>query len=75
MDRILLVSTLAVLALVVLTGALGSGTSGRYQIASPGGLGTVFRLDTQTGEICELGYGDQSLLVETFCGKPGQKIR
>jgi hypothetical protein len=52
MERALLVVALAVLALVVLTGAFSGG---RYQIVAgvfKGGVRGVYRLDTQTGQTC-----------------------
>ena len=68
MERVLLVVTLAVLALVVFTGATSQAT-GRYQIASEK-PGFFWRVDTQTGKVCWMGYVQRDSAVLRYrCSK------
>ncbi|MFP6641841.1 MAG: hypothetical protein VCC04_16475 [Myxococcota bacterium] len=69
------------LATLVLSGLalalLGAPCMPRYQMGVASG-GALFRIDTQTGEVCAL-YGEEvdgdTIISESACGLPGWKRR
>lgn len=73
MHRLTLTLALALLGAFFLLGANGCNAA-RYQIA--GDSGGIFRLDTVTGEVCQLiqvGTGFEGL-AEISCGVPGHML-